>query len=119
MTYKYILIVVLIIDSSLSPQYKNIELYPKCYSEIGITLDKKDSCFNLSQFVNIESGTSNLRRYTYKSLLDQATTPPTLLDSESKITDVSLFRLVCPDDYSKNPDFNVFLHDYGVQFISM
>ena len=47
------------------------------------------------------------------------TTPPTLVDSEHSQTDVTLFRLVCPDDDdTKNPNFSEFLNDYGVQFIS-
>ena len=111
--------VVLIIDTSLSPDYNKNELYPKCVSNDEKQLDNKDNCFNLSQFVNIESGTSNLRRYTYKSLLEQVTTPPVLLDSEHSETDVSLFRLVCPDenDY-RNPVYKDFIENYGVQFIS-
>ena len=111
--------IVLIIDSSLSPDYSTNELYPKCVSNNEIQLDKEDSCFNLSQFVNIESGTSNLRRYTYQGLLQQVTTPPVLLDTERSETDVSLFRLVCPDenDY-RNPVYKDFLENYGVQFIS-
>jgi hypothetical protein len=112
--------VVLIIDTTLSPDYNKNELYPKCFSDTEKVFTKEDSCFNLSQFVNIESGTSNLRRYTYKSLLDQATTPPVLLDSEHPVTDVSLFRVVCPDDNDyRNPMFIDFLKNYGVQFISM
>ena len=111
--------VVLIIDSSLSPDYNKKELYPKCVSNDDKQLDKNDHCFNLSQFVNIESGTSNLRRYTYKSLLEQTTTPPVLLDSEKTETDVSLLRLVCPDDNDyRNPVHKNFIDDYGVQFIS-
>ncbi len=111
--------IVLIIDSTLSPDYSTNELYPKCVSNNEKQLDKEDSCFNLSQFVNIESGTSNLRRYTYRSLLQQVTTPPVLLDTERSETDVSLFRLVCPDenDY-RNPVYKDFLENYGVQFIS-
>lgn len=112
--------VILIIDSTLSPDYKKIELYPKCYNNTATVLTQEDSCFNLSQYVNIESGTSNLRRYTYKSLLDQVTTPPILLDSDHSETDVSLFRLVCPDDNDyNNPSFSIFFSNYGVQFISM
>jgi hypothetical protein len=107
--------IVLIIDRSLSPNYWANELYPKCEQ----SNEEQNSCFNLSQFVNIESGTSNLRRYTYKSLLEQVTTPPVLLDTEHSETDVSLFRLVCPDDNDyRNPVYKEFLENYGVQFIS-
>jgi Phosphatidylinositol-specific phospholipase C, X domain len=111
---------VLIIDRTLSPDYKSNDLYPKCSSSDEKELTEKDYCFKLSQYVNIESGTSNLRRYTYKNLLDQATTPPVLIDTEHSETDVSLFRLVCPDDNDyRNPMYNDFLVNYGVQFISM
>jgi hypothetical protein len=42
------------------------------------------------------------------------------IDTENSETDVSLFRLVCPDDNDyRNPMYNDFLVNYGVQFISM
>lgn len=112
--------VVLIIDTTLSPNYSTNDLYPKCTpNNVVGELNTTDDCVNLSKFVNIESGTSNLRRYTYKSLLGQMTTPPILIDSEHSETDVMLFRLVCPDDNdTSNPNYEEFLNNYGVQFIS-
>lgn len=112
--------IILIIDTTLSPNYGKNELYPKCMSNnVDGKLNTTDECVNLSKYVNIESGTSNLRRYTYKSLLGQMTTPLTLIDSDHSETDVVLFRLVCPDDNdTKNPYYQDFLINYGVQFIS-
>lgn len=108
--------VVLIIDKSLSPTYDKNENYPKCFDNS----EKTHDCHNLSQYVNIESGTSFLRNYTYFNLSNQLTTPPSITDYDSFQTDVVLLRIVAPDDTKNfyNPSSRDFIQNYGVQFIS-
>lgn len=106
---------VLIIDRSFSPTYNKDEHYPKCFANS----ESNHDCHNLSQYVNIESGTSFLRNYTYHDLLNQLTTPPVITDYDSFETDVSLFRVVQPDkQYSSNPSSGDFIKNFGVQFIT-
>jgi hypothetical protein len=75
----------------------------------------------LRQLVNIESGGSVLRSYTYGALLDQYTTPPEV-DADAKSTTATMLRMVVPDAVDatgSNPDFAAFVRDYGVQFVPM
>lgn len=107
--------VVLVIDKNIAPDYNNIINYPKC----NVIPEMNSGCYNLSSYKNIDSGTSALRMYTYTNLLNQATRPPTIIDSDNKDTDVSLFRLVQPDFTDKdNPSCSDLIVNYGVQFIT-
>jgi hypothetical protein len=57
--------VVIIVDKKLAPDYAQL---PDCKST-----DK--NCFNLKNYVNMESGGDNLKLYTYPSIFDYAYTP--------------------------------------------
>ena len=104
--------VVLIIDSQICPNYKSSEFYPKCNSTKDI------GCYNLSKYVNMESGTGTLRKYSYSNLMNQVTTPATVLDSNKFETDITLFRLIEPGSENKNPNSIDFIKNYSVQFIT-
>lgn len=113
--------IILIVDTSMSPSYANIEYYPKCNIEQQTTSASSDKskCYNLAKFVNMESGTSVLRLYKYDSILRQSTNPPMITDSDKPDTDVSLLRLVEPESSINlgNPDALYLMLNYGVQFI--
>jgi hypothetical protein len=107
--------IVLIIDKNVSPTYALSTNYPKCNNST------ESGCDNLQSFTNIESGTATLRKYSYSNLINQATTPPVIIDSDNYDTDISLLRIVVPDtdiQILQNPDSNDFILNYGVQFIS-
>ena len=111
--------IILIIDIELSSDYNKIDYYPHCSIESS-TLSKKD-CFNLSKYSNIESGTKDLRIYDYDNLNDQSITPPVLINQESDETDISLFRIVIPNNKNSNennPLSRNFIENYGVQFVT-
>ena len=110
--------IVLIIDKSVAPNYADISNYPKCNNTISPT---NSGCYNLNTFMNIESGTGILRLYSYTNLLNQSTTPPTILDTDNLDTDISLFRIAEPDTTTPettNPISNDFIKNYGVQFLT-
>ena len=110
--------VILIIDSTLSIDYKKIEYYPKCH-ETNIE-SSKNQCFDLSKYSNMDSGTSELRIYDSTYLNDQSITPPVLMNQEGDETDVSLLRIIVPNFAinKNNPSIHEFIQNYGVQFIS-
>jgi hypothetical protein len=110
--------IVLIIDKSVAPDYAKISNYPNCDNTVN---DNKPGCYNISNFMNMESGTGVLRMYTYANLLNQAITPPIILDTEKSDTDISLLRIVQPDyttPEANNPNSNEFIQNYGVQFVT-
>jgi hypothetical protein len=96
--------IVLIVDRSTSPGYKN---YPKC--------SKGDqACRNLKDYVNMESGSSYLRIYTESELSNQMMNPPD--------PGVYLMRIVKPNSPllfgTKNPDSMHLIKNYGAQIIA-
>jgi hypothetical protein len=109
---------ILIIDKSIAPNYTDLSNYPKCNNTMSAV---NSGCYNLTTFMNMESGTGILRMYSYTNLLAQATTPPTLLDSDNLDTDVSLLRIAEPDTTdpeNSNPSPRDFMKQYGVQFLT-
>ena len=109
--------VILIIDVELSSDYNKIDYYPNCSIKSSTLKD----CFNLSTYSNIESGTKNLRIYDYDNLNDQTITPPVLINQDGNETDVSLFRIVVPNNKqsnNNNPTSRNFIQNYGVQFVT-
>ena len=96
--------IVLIIDKTVAPNYNS----PECTSE-----------YCLNNYVNMISGTTEVRPTSYTDLLDQYTKPP-IINSDGKTVDVSFLRIVSPDIVSSNtinPDVNPFIKKYGAQII--
>jgi len=94
--------VVLIIDRSTSPTYGN---YPICGTD-------KEGCFNLKNYVNMETGSDTLRIYSENEILQQAINPPD--------PSVYLMRVVYPSSnivgITTNCDSLNLVKKYGVQF---
>ena len=101
--------IVLIIDKVSAPDYKS---YPICDNTTT-------PCYNLANYVNMESGGDVLRSYTYSNLLDQLTTPPYIHD-DGKTSSVKMTRMSVPEQliYSGNPAYSDFISKYGVQFLA-
>jgi hypothetical protein len=96
--------VVLIIDRTTTPGYKN---FPVC--ETGV-----QGCYNLKDYVNMESGSNYLRIYTEKELTNQMTNPPD--------PGVYLMRIVTPNSPllfgAKNSKATNLITDYGAQIVA-
>ncbi len=94
--------IVLIVDISTSPTYGN---YPVCGTD-------QNACFNLKNYVNIESGSDALRIYSENEILQQTTNPPD--------PGVYLMRVVYPSSnmigITTNCDSLNLIKKYGVQF---
>lgn len=103
--------IIIVIDKKISPEYAS---YPDCSK-----VENADQCFNLSDYVNLESGGDNLRTYKYSNLLDQANNPPHIKDDGS--TDIVVLKMAFPDvkQNTGNPDLQPFVEEYGVQFVAV
>lgn len=110
--------IILVVDTQSSPSYANADYYPNCASTPKET-SRQTQCYNLANFVNMESGTRELRQYKCNSLLRQATHPPMVIDSDKPHTDVSLLRLVEPESAVDlgNTDALYLMLNYGAQFV--
>jgi hypothetical protein len=91
--------IVLILDIRCAPDYKTEPM--------------------LSKLVNIESGGSDLRIYSYSSLLDQYISPIEI-NTVNNTSTVSNMKMILPSntlDAAVNPPYYTFISDYGVQMI--
>lgn len=106
--------IVVFVDVMAAPNYDSL---PNCSVLIG---DEEEKCFNLSRFINAESGGKSLKTVTYDSLMSQSTRPPTI-DPETKGTNLTGLSLVYPDVVYNvsNPDLKPFVVEYGVQFTTV
>ena len=107
--------IIFIIDKTTAPEYMK---YPECISDPNIP------CYNLDNYMNMESGGDNLRIYTYGRITSQSITPP-LLHDDGLTTDIIDYKMVIPDAGSsmkifgilRNPNFDTLVLDYGAQIV--
>jgi len=106
--------IIFIIDKTTAPEYMK---YPECNSS-----DENVPCYNLDNYMNMESGGDNLRIYSYSRITNQAITPPEVHD-DGLTTDTINYKMVIPDAGTsmkifgilRNPNFDTLVADYGVQ----
>jgi len=102
--------IVLFVDKTIRYDYKK-------YSACG-PIDK--NCYDLTKYINIESGSEYLRLNQYSNVLDQQTNRPRILDDNNS-TDKKYIHLVIPDFNMKitnNPSIGKFVKDYGCQIVA-
>jgi hypothetical protein len=102
--------IVLIIDKTID---RNYESKSTCKP-------KEPQCYNLSTFVNLESGSDNLFLHRYTELLNLSYDHIRVEDKCGLCTSTKNMRMVMPDtinNNTKNPDINSFILNYGAQFV--
>jgi hypothetical protein len=102
--------IVLLVDKTIRYDYKN---YTGC-------LKNDKNCYDLSKYVNIESGSEYVRHNQYSTILDQKKNRPRILD-DNENTDKKFINLVIPDFNMKNttnPSIGKFVTDYGCQIVA-
>lgn len=100
--------IVMCIDKTVVRNYKD---YTSC--------DPKDSknCYDLKNFINIETGSEELNLLRYSEVMDQCTTPITITN-DNVHTDVKTIRYVIPNskqDSARNPSMSDFILKYSSQ----
>ena len=101
--------VVLVMDKTIQYDYLN---YTTCGSN-----DK--NCYDLSKYINIESGSEYMKIQRYGDVLNKKINPPTIND-DNETTSVSNIQLVLPDFDAaniKNPNINTLVSKYGCQIV--
>jgi hypothetical protein len=102
--------IVLIIDKTIDRNYNSKST---CNPE-------ERQCYNLSMFVNLESGSDKLFLHRYTELLNLNYDHIRVEDKCRLCTSTRSLRLVMPDiinTNTKNPDINSFILNYGAQFV--
>lgn len=118
--------IVLIVDKKVSPTYKNSSPCGANCSTISDTITMNNgcpTCFSLSNYVNVESGSTFLRIYNYSYLMDQTYTSPEVEDDNIN-TNVTSLKIVIPDMGAslmgsvRNPSYYSLPSNYGVQIVA-
>lgn len=102
--------VVIVMDKTINYNYK---IFTKCG-----TNDK--SCYDLTRFINIESGSEFLKLTKYSDVLNKKINPPNI-NNNNITTDVQTMQIVLPNmdnNNIKNPLFDTFVAKYGCQLVT-
>jgi hypothetical protein len=101
--------IVIVIDKTIRRDYKT---YAKC--------DNDDtSCYDLDNYINIESGSEDWNLYHYTDLLEQAASPSLIKDDNTRTT-VKTITMAIPDTISSpsNPRIDEFITKYACQIVA-
>lgn len=106
--------IVIVVDKKIAPKYADS---PDCS-----TGDSNQKCFNLKNYVNMESNSDDLRTYKHNMLLDTPPIRPVIMDD--KTTDITVLKMSYPDiegttTANVNPNASLLQKDYGVNFVMM
>lgn len=99
--------VVLIMDKTIHSNYRS---NTKC-----LTNDK--DCYDLTQFIKLESGSELMKKDSYASLLKQKTYP-LYINDDDKTTNIYNMHIAEPDIKDKNPKISDFVLGYGTQIVT-
>jgi hypothetical protein len=89
------------------------------YLEIAKCDNTDVSCYDLSNYINIESGSEDMNLYHYTDLLGQTTNPSLIKDDDVR-TSVKTITMAIPDVVSNpsNPKIDDFVVKYGCQIVA-
>jgi len=99
--------IIICIDKTIDRNYKENS---NCNNNI-------DVCYDLKNYINIETGSEDLNLLRYSEIIDQCTIPINV-NNDNKTTDVKTMKLVVPNtkyDNSKNPNISDFILKYSAQ----
>jgi type II secretory pathway pseudopilin PulG len=93
---------------------KTIERHYKDYTHC----DAKDqTCYDLTDYINVETGSNELNLLRYSEVMEQCTIPITI-NNDNMRTTIKTMKYVVPNtkyDNSKNPDISDFILKYSAQ----
>jgi hypothetical protein len=101
--------VVLSVDKTIEYSYKD---YTKCESN-------SKACYDLTNYINIESGSENMNLNRYINISNQPNTQLIIRDNNLN-TNVKSLNLILPDvlpENASNPKINDFVLNYGFQIV--
>jgi hypothetical protein len=101
---------ILLMDKTVNRSYESD-------SKCKIASSNAGKCYDLTKYINMESGGDNLFLQKYSDLLNQNTLQINILDKCDRCTDIANMRLVVPDDTQSNPTIDPFIKDFGAQIV--
>ena len=101
---------VLLMDKTVNRNYMSDSNCSRSHST-------NQTCYDLTKYINMESGGDNLFLQKYSDLLNQNTLQINILDKCDRCTDITNMRLVVPDDTQSNPIIDPFITDFGAQIV--
>lgn len=87
------------------------------YATLATCKDNDKTCYDLTKYINMESGSDTLFTQKYGEILSQPNIPINILDKCDRCTDIKNMRVVMPDNTAKNPTLNSFVVDHASQIV--
>jgi hypothetical protein len=104
--------IIVCIDKTVDRNYKENSA---CITNTSI--NNNDVCYELTDYINIETGSEDLNLLRYSEIIDQCTMPINV-NNNNKTTDVKTMKLVVPNTRyynAKNPIISDFILKYSAQ----
>ena len=100
--------IVIVIDKTIHRDYKE---FSKCKSS-------DVNCFDISNYLNVESGSQNMNLFSLSQIESQAKQPALIKDDNISTTSISS-KVILPIENSKNnPVMKKMILDYGAQIVA-
>lgn len=90
------------------------------YTDFAACKAGNHSCYNLVDYINLESGTNNLLLNTHNEIVDEKTIALTQKQDCQYCTNIEQYRMAIPNEIasnSKNPELKKLIMDHGIQII--
>jgi hypothetical protein len=101
--------IILCVDKTINYQYKD---YTKCPQN-------SKSCYDLTKYINIESGSEDMNLNRYVNIYNQPNIPLMIKDNNLN-TNIKTLNLILPDvlpENAPNPDIKTLIMNYGFQIV--
>uniref|UniRef100_A0A6C0JIN9 Phosphatidylinositol-specific phospholipase C X domain-containing protein n=1 Tax=viral metagenome TaxID=1070528 RepID=A0A6C0JIN9_9ZZZZ len=101
--------VVLLVDKTIDRDYRS---YCAC-------TDAKQTCYDLTKYINMESGSEDMNLNRYTDILAQNNVPIKIMNDNLR-TDIQYMNLVLPNvlpENASNPAIMTFITSYGIEII--
>ena len=101
--------VIIVMDKTINYKYNK---YTSC-------AENEENCYDLTKYINIESGGDLLGLQRYTTVLNQKINPPYIHDDNITVS-ANRIHMALPDydtTNTSNPNYGVFVRDYGYQIV--
>jgi hypothetical protein len=110
--------IVLIVDKTINPEYASL---------CDCANSSSNPCYDLRNYINLETGSETLLQQPYTQLLNQCWNTP-IINNNNITTNITKMRITVPDSVTQystspyikqNPDFIPFIRQQGCQLIPL
>jgi Phosphatidylinositol-specific phospholipase C, X domain len=108
--------IILCCDQSMDPDFLNLQHYTNCETETHL---ENSSCYALSKFINIQSGSDILQTMSASGINSMCIVHPPIITTDG-ISDIQTWKIVEPDENNTtiNTKTMPLIKNYGIQIVT-